>query len=260
MKQAVFFDIDGTLWDDEYNILESTKEAIRKLRKNGHYALICSGRSKANICDERLLEIGFDGIIAGCGTYIEFDQKVIYEKTLHTDEVLKAKQVMKSEGMSVLYEGNEYLYADMEDFGRNPYMTQIQKVLGDKLKTFTGNERQCRVSKMSVECNEGSVEKVAAELADCMDVIDHGIALIEVVPLGHSKATGIQKACEYLNIPRENTYAFGDSINDLDMLSYVEHGIAMGNGTKEAKEASDYVTSHVKEDGIAAGLRHFNLI
>ena len=49
MKKAVFFDIDGTLWDFKMNIPESTKKALKELRKNGYYAFLCSGRSRSNI-------------------------------------------------------------------------------------------------------------------------------------------------------------------------------------------------------------------
>lgn len=56
------------------------------------------------------------------------------------------------------------------------------------------------------------------------------------------------------------SYAFGDSINDVEMLKHVQHGIAMGNGTKAAKEAADYITAPLHEDGIYKGLEHFGLI
>ena len=69
---AVFFDIDGTLWDKENRIPDSTKEAIRLLRKNGHLTFICSGRTRVFINSEELLSMGFDGILCGCGTHIEY--------------------------------------------------------------------------------------------------------------------------------------------------------------------------------------------
>lgn len=83
MKTAVFFDIDGTLWDSQMQIPKSTIEAIHKLQENGNYAFICSGRSRATIRARELLEeIGFDGIVAGCGTYIEYNGEVIFERSL----------------------------------------------------------------------------------------------------------------------------------------------------------------------------------
>ena len=84
--------------------------------------------------------------------------------------------------------------------------------------------------------------------------------IIEINPAGISKATGIRKVCEMLDIPHENTFAFGDSANDLEMLAYVAHSIAMGNGTEEVKNTAEYVTRSVDEDGILHGLKHYGLI
>jgi hydroxymethylpyrimidine pyrophosphatase-like HAD family hydrolase len=72
MKKAVFFDIDGTLWNYKMQIPQSTVSAIRKLRENGHYAFICSGRSRSNIQSPDLLGIGFDGVVASCGRILIF--------------------------------------------------------------------------------------------------------------------------------------------------------------------------------------------
>jgi HAD superfamily hydrolase (TIGR01484 family) len=84
--------------------------------------------------------------------------------------------------------------------------------------------------------------------------------MVEVVPKGYTKATGIQKVCEKLGIAREDTYAFGDSANDIEMLRYAGHGICMGDGTEDAKAAADYVTTALTDDGILHGLEHFKLI
>ena len=66
--------------------------------------------------------------------------------------------------------------------------------------------------------------------------------------------------CEALGIAREDTFAIGDSVNDLAMLEYAGHGIAMGNGTPEAKQVADYVTTELADDGIYHALAHFGLI
>lgn len=92
------------------------------------------------------------------------------------------------------------------------------------------------------------------------DFLVHENVVVEGVPKGFSKASGIRFVCEKLGIAHENTYAFGDSVNDVEMLKYVAHGIAMGNGTEEAKQASDYVTDDIHENGIYNACRHFSLI
>ena len=84
MRKAVFFDIDGTLWDEKMQIPQSTKEALKRLRENGHYAFLCSGRSRSNIRSPRLLELGFDGVVAACGTHIDFHKETGKEEHVHT--------------------------------------------------------------------------------------------------------------------------------------------------------------------------------
>ena len=63
-----------------------------------------------------------------------------------------------------------------------------------------------------------------------------------------------------LDLPWENTYAFGDGLNDLDMLDFAGHSIAMGNGRSEVKERADYITADIEEDGLALAMEHFDLI
>ena len=56
-----------------------------------------------------------------------------------------------------------------------------------------------------------------------------------------------------------DTYGFGDSLNDLEMIKECSHGIVMGNGQDEVKALAEFVTTNVDEDGIANALRHFGL-
>ena len=94
--KAVFFDIDGTIWDAHMWIPESTKRAIRALRENGHLTFICSGRTRAFIQAEELLDLGFDGIIAGCGTYIEEHGKELFYKKIEEQEAERVLAIFRS--------------------------------------------------------------------------------------------------------------------------------------------------------------------
>jgi hypothetical protein len=64
----------------------------------------------------------------------------------------------------------------------------------------------------------------------------------------------------HLNLDINHIYAVGDSRNDLEMLTYAGCGIAMGNASKDAKEAADYITTDLWEDGIWNALEHFDLM
>ena len=63
-----------------------------------------------------------------------------------------------------------------------------------------------------------------------------------------------------LGIPKENTYAFGDGLNDADMLEFCQYGIAVGNAKEALKEIADEVTDDIKDDGIYNSMKKYGLI
>lgn len=259
MKKAVFFDIDGTLWNEHMQIPKSAIEAVRTLREKGSYAFLCSGRSRANICNKELLEIGFDGVVAACGTHIEFHGKKVFEYLLSKKQVEHVLSVLKKHRMLAVLEGPQYVYVDEKDFSEDPYVIYLRKELGENQKSITGNT-EFEINKLSIDLKGNRMSRLVEELGEDFDAIAHNEWLVEIVPNGFSKATGIKKVCELLGVAREDTYAFGDSANDLDMLRFVAHGIAMGNAGNEVRQAAEYVTTKVMEDGIKNGLLHYGLI
>ena len=104
------------------------------------------------------------------------------------------------------------------------------------------------------------METFRAYSDEFLEFIDRGSHMAEIIQKGYSKATGIQFMCDYLNIPLENCYAVGDSTNDLSMLEYVPHSIAMGNSCPEVLKRCSYITADVDKDGIYLALKHFNII
>ena len=83
---------------------------------------------------------------------------------------------------------------------------------------------------------------------------------MDIIGKGISKATGIQHMMSLLDVERENTFAFGDGLNDIEMLQYVGTGVAMANGYDALKEIADHVTDSVFNHGIAKGLKALELI
>ena len=100
--------------------------------------------------------------------------------------------------------------------------------------------------------------KVSDKWFDC---IDRGGTFREFVPHGFSKATGIQFVLDYYGLSAECAYAFGDSNNDLTMLTFLKNSIAMGNAQPtDLKDMVSYVTTNASEDGIKNALKHFDFI
>lgn len=256
---TIFFDIDGTIWDRENVIPDSTVEAIRLLQQNGHLAFLCSGRTPVMVFGENLLSLGFDGMLGGCGTYIGFRGQELFSKELEPDLLKYTREVFTEYNIPILVEGINELYMD-EGIANEGYGGYIKSVLGDKVFPIGGNEDKVHGCKITALIHERDYKSAVRELEQDYEVLVHKAYVMELIPKGHSKATAIMKTCEMLGIDHKDTYAFGDSINDRDMLFYVAHGIAMGNGTEDAKTAADYITSDLHEDGIYNGLKHFGLI
>lgn len=261
MGKIVFFDIDGTIWDYDMVIPESTKLAIKQLRKNGHKAILCTGRARASVTSEELLSIGFDGIIAACGTYIEVDQKVIYEKILDEALVKEIINVLLENKMPVVLEGANDYWIDEWGFEEDPYVDYLFESLKEHAHVLHGYDKQMRINKLSADIlSDTNYEAIKLSLGDKFSILEHEGNVVELVPIGYSKATGIKWLCEYMNANIGDTYAIGDSVNDLEMLECVGHGIAMGNASKMVKDIAEYVTGDIRDNGVFDALRHYELI
>ncbi len=259
MKKAAFFDIDGTILDHKNNIPQSTIDGIHKLQKNGNYAFLCTGRTRAYVRNPALLEIGFDGIISGCGTMVELQGETLFYKKLEHSLVKDTIAFLKEQRSAVIMEGRYRLYADPDDFEGDLYLAKLREELGEKLLPLTGSEADWEVSKFSCTTEKIDMESCRNYLSANYELLIHDIPVMEVVPKGCSKGTGILNVCERLQIPLEHTYAFGDSANDLPMFAVAGHSIAMGNATQLAKQQASYVTDDLHNDGIYHALEHFGL-
>jgi Cof subfamily protein (haloacid dehalogenase superfamily) len=81
--------------------------------------------------------------------------------------------------------------------------------------------------------------------------------LVEVSPIGISKAMGLDEVARPLEITAEDVVAFGDMPNDIPMLRWAGHGVAMGNAHPEALAAADEVTTGNDDDGLARVLERW---
>ena len=106
---------------------------------------------------------------------------------------------------------------------------------------------------------ETDIELFKNKASEYFTIIDRGNGFYENIPIGFSKATGIDIVLKKLNISYENAYAIGDSINDLPMLRAVPNSIAMGQGKSIHKYVS-FITKDIDDNGIEYALEHFGII
>ena len=103
MGKCLFFDADGTILDIVKGTPEDTKLALQQLRKNGHKTFICTGRSNAFVPEYLMKEIGFDGLIANLGAYIEYNGTRVFEREMPTDLAWKTVEIIKQTVLSLYW-------------------------------------------------------------------------------------------------------------------------------------------------------------
>lgn len=265
-KRILFFDIDGTLIDEEMDIVpESAKAALCEAKKNGHLLFICSGRCKV-IIPEEVINLGFDGIVGGCGTYIEIEGQQAFHHTLSGELQKQVIQDLQKYHIDGVLEGK-----DCSAFRHDYWMPVVKSIFAENGKfatnrSFTARtqcfwEEEFSFDKMALWFDESSdMESFRGKYESQFDFILRDPTFYEVVPKGISKATGIHYVCDKLGMDMSRTIAFGDSANDISMLQCVNFSVAMGGGNPILFDRVDYVTSPVMEDGIAKALKYLNLI
>lgn len=249
-RKAIFFDIDNTLWDTESVIPQSTVDAIHKLQAVGHKVFVNSGRCRSFIRRKNLLSIGFDGIVSGCGTMVEFGDDVILYHVIDNEIVAHTLEVIRRYCFKPVLEGRYNLYLDEDEFTDTGYAKRLRGELGDDLIGIDENWMKWEIQKLSCDTRNCDRASCFRDLSMYYHYMIHNESVAEFVPLGFDKATGMQVVCDRLGLEMKDTVAFGDSANDRAMIEAAGCGVVMGNGSEEMKKIADFIALPLIEDGI----------
>lgn len=255
-EKIVFFDLDGTLLNEQKQIVPSAKAAVRQLKEDGVLVAIATGRAPFMFHHFRE-ELDIDAFVSFNGQYVVSGKQVIYKNPLPLEQLSNLDRTAREnrhpmvfldhEGMKASCAGHHYIeesLADLKfaypevdpDFYQNRDVYQALLFCKDSdEQIYTGNQRGIEFIRW------------------------HALSM-DVIPAGGSKANGIERLLHHFGVKRENAFAFGDGLNDIQMLEYVGTGVAMGNAEAETKKAADYVTKHVSEDGVVHGLKTLKLL
>jgi len=261
MKKAVFFDVDGTLVDCLNGITDITprvKKAIHELQAKGNYVFIATGRPYAFL-NEALRNFGFDGFVLTNGAYVKVKDKCIYKESIKKELVKELAYNFEELNIEYILQGETYSY--IKDEYKKLHSFYDSYSISKKYLEGNYNLEEVDIYKIEMLCNDKKSIDHCLSLGngnfDYVHNVEEGS--FELYSKTNSKASGILKVLDCLDIPLENSYAFGDGKNDIEMLSTVSCGIAMGNANDYVKSYAKKVTDTIQNDGVALEIEKFIL-
>lgn len=259
MSKVIFYDVDGTLFRHDIRVPASAARAIEQCAANGHNNILCTGRNLSIVPDE-VRALPMQGMVMGAGTYVSLGDQVLADAAVTGSDCRKVVELLYDHKCPFYVENSDYFYVDTEyvppifqgavaSMKKNypQYMKHI-KDLPDRMSKITGYPE-----------DRSALLSLKKQLEPWFDVLIHEeYVYIEINLKGYSKGTGVKRIVDALGADIEDTYGFGDSMNDLPMLETVAHGIVMGDATEQLK-LQYTVTDSIYSDGIAKGLKRAGL-
>lgn len=256
--KAVIFDIDGTILPHGKTLSPATRDAIQQLREKNMKVVIATGRAPY-FSESILKEIGVDSMVFFNGSYVFHEGKEIYKNAIEKD-VLKKVHILSNDFQHPLtFLGSTSFKATdlnhpfvMEAYSRDPWKPELAP------PQFWMDQD---IYQLFLHCDmeeELSYQTKIPELD--FRRWSSGAKTCDVNLSQSNKAVGITKLFEKLGIAPDEAIAFGDGLNDIEMLSFVGMGVAMGAARDEVKSAANMVTLSAEEDGVRHGLERLGLI
>ena len=273
--KVILLDVDGTLYNNQHQILPKTKTALLKAQSLGIKVVVASGRPTSGltaIAEE--LELTKNG-----GLLVSYNGSRVTDCA--TGNILFNQPLSMAEGKAVLTHIKQFDVKPMIDKGHhmhvnNVYDNEIQ-FKGKPLNILehearSGNYLLCEqhdlVEFLDYEVNkiltaatpeylDAHIEALAAPFKDSLNCVQTSPFFFEFTAKGIDKAKALDTILKPMGFSPEEMIAFGDGMNDLTMLQYVGTGVAMGNAVEAVKANAQYVTNSHNDEGIANALYRY---
>lgn len=257
--KIVFFDMDGTLYQTENDIIqESSLQAIQKLREKGVLVCAATGRplNQLNLILER---VQFDYMVMINGGYVlDREQRLLFENPIDRTSTQDIVDWCKQEENGLLFHFGDatYIYDKfypLYDFCRDHHV--LDYLFYDEQRSY--HKRHNAYNAVIMTKKQSSLERFLKDhvmlKSDLIEIAqDH--FCFDVFNANNDKFVGINQVLQKEGIAWEECICFGDSTNDIKMLEMAGMGVAMGNASDYVKSFATRSTTSVYDHGIATAL------
>lgn len=267
MIKLVAIDLDGTLLSGAKTISEKNQTVLAQAKAQGVKIVLCTGRPLTAITPFleclHLREAGDYSITFNGGLVQKNDTgEIVRKHTLTLADVQTLLAVAKELKMPMDILSDEVVLS----FATSTYQTIYPQL--NPLLTFVATREdelttQRLYNKAVIAYHQDKLAEwipaIPTAIKEQFEVIKTRSNLLEFMPKGVTKASGIALLAEELGLVPAEIMAIGDEENDLSMIEYAGIGVAMANATAEVKRSADVVTTSNEEDGVAQAILNYVL-
>ena len=258
--ELVALDLDGTVMCPlgKQPVSERTKQAVRDLLEAGLAVTFVTGRTE-DYALPLVREVGLTTPLVtynGGRLFCPELGKVLHQSSIEQEDAAAITDwLMESDEVVACYisrEGKLMLYQSRcsGDPAQDDYLFGTPRQITPKLSEVILKEGNS-VSKLIVVTQRPLETEVPRRFGEVADVVRTHHLLLEMLPTGVSKGSGVERLCRHLDIDPQRVVAVGDQANDIPTFRVCGFSVAMGDAPEAVKEAASYVTGTFEEDGCA---------
>ncbi len=260
--KIIFFDIDDTLCR-QGRLPDNSRAILQRLHDETEIKLvIATGRGSVMLPHDirALIDEGMvDGVICTNGQYNMAGGKVLSHYPLVRDDAAKLAKQCREFGL-IYQQLSENHIAWSEPMERYDIMKNDFSDVCIIDPDYYANHAIYQFSVFLTEDDEHAHH----EYTEAFHALGFHFTRwqeggADLLPDGASKARGIDDVCRHFGLTVEDAMAFGDGLNDIEMLQHVGIGVAMADGWPQLKAIADHVTGTIEDDGILTALKHFDV-
>lgn len=256
--KAVFFDIDGTYYDHVTNrVLPETIEAVKKLQTEGYKVALCSGRPYLMAKQLPVFEgITWDGFIGGAGNRVHNEYfQTIWDNTFTNEQLQLIFSIADAHNITLFVSGESNFMTRPLSDKEVEICDLFHLEMPDEIRSWKGE----KIDSMCMFLDP-NIEQSIFHNIDTIRLQPSCDFIIDFIKTDTNKALGISQLMKYWGYENQGYVAFGDSLNDREMLKEAMYGIAMGNSMDGLLPFADIVCGNSDTTAIADTLKKLNLI
>ncbi|KIU20758.1 Cof-type HAD-IIB family hydrolase [Weissella cibaria] len=263
-RKLIGIDLDKTTLNDAGKVSDRTRRTLQAAQREGHIVSIVTGRPvrlSMDIYDTLGLQspmINFNGSL-GHKPYQHWDHEYSFniDREIAFD-LLENAQMMGIDTVVAESKNDVWANGNGPQRGTEDAIFFPQDETGRKMLDRLNLQTDVNAILIHAEnaLHQSQIQHFVTDRygADRVNVKTWGgeSPVLEVAPAGVSKDTGLDVLRKAYDIKRDDIYAFGDEMNDFEMIGYATHGVVMKNGNPELKAIADDMTDCTnEEDGLA---------